>query len=88
MTKEEINQTISLFNLDTTTKNYCDSWDLLIPVYQLLVRKTEAITNLESQLYIENCIETDLEFVTSSSEQFAKDLYTVILEYYSETTLK
>ena len=88
MTKEEINQAISLFNLDTTTQNYCDSWDLLIPAYQLLVRKTEAITNLESQLYIEHCLVTDLDFDTMNTEQFAKALHGVILEYYSETIFK
>jgi hypothetical protein len=86
MNKEEINQAISLFNLDVTTKNYCDSWDLLIPVYQLLVRKTKAITDIDSKMYLNHCIATDLEFDTMNNEQFAIALHGVILEYYSETT--
>ncbi len=85
MNKTEINQKISLFSLNTEKMNYYDSWDLLIPVYQNLVHKAENIENIESSLYLENCIYKKLDFHKMTTQQFALALCSVLDEYYSET---
>jgi hypothetical protein len=85
MDNTEINKKIGLFNLDTKTINYCDSWDALIPVYQSLANKAESIQDDNLSLYILNCLDITLNFYTMTTQQFALGLCLVIDEYYSVT---
>lgn len=85
MDNTEINKKIGLFNLDTETVHYCDSWDLLIPVYQSLANKAQNIQDDNSLLYILNCLDVTLDIYTMTTQQFALALCLVIDEYYSET---
>lgn len=85
MDNTEINKKIGLFNLDTKTINYCDSWDALIPVYQNLANQALNIQDDNLSLYILNCIDIDLDFATMTTYDFAVALCTIIDEYYSVT---
>lgn len=96
MNKLEVNKKIALFNGDITSMsdekdmselNYTESWDKLIPVYQKLCQKSKELydkKNVDGFLYINHCIENDLDLKASSELHFAIALVSVIDEYYCE----
>lgn len=74
-------------NCSVSELKYTESWDWLVPVYQKLCKKSKELyhnNNVDGFLYINHCIDNDLDLKDTSELHFAIALANVIDEYNCE----